>query len=217
MAASVATFSGRSIIWNRMKGSGTEPVFQGWGTSSSVSNSANPNVNLFQPATESRATGTSSLASTTQLADTYKVIATQTCAGAAKTITEMGLFDASALSLTSTLSASLTAAATTMTLGANVGPTAGSYYAQVENETILVTGANSTTLTIARGQLGSTSATHVAGAAVTSGGDGGAGAGAGSGQTTLPTGGSMFCHADFSGIALNTNDSITATWTDTLT
>jgi hypothetical protein len=107
-----------------------------------------------------------------------------------------------------------------MSLGANIGPTTGgNYYAQVENETILVTAANSATLTIARGQLGTTSAIHAAAVAVTEGGDGGQG-GWTTGQTvSIPAaqGGNMFIHADFAGIALNVNDSIAFTVTDTLT
>jgi hypothetical protein len=106
-----------------------------------------------------------------------------------------------------------------MTLGANIGPTTGNFYAQVANETILVTGANSTTLTIARGQLGTTSTLQTVGESVTSGGDGGAG-GWTTGQTAIfgaAQGGNMFVHADFAGIALNVNDSISFTFTDTLT
>jgi hypothetical protein len=216
--ATVATFSGRGIIWNRMKGNGTEAKNIGWGTTT-VTGSANPNVNLFGPQTEARTAGTSSILTTTQLGDTYQVTGTIVCATAGKTIAEAGLFDATTLSGTSTLSASLTASATSMTLAANIGPTTGNYYAQVGNETILVTGANSTTLTISRGALSSTAAIQAAAAAVTSGGDGGAG-GWTTGQTAsfgAAQGGNMFIHADFAGIALNVNDSISFTFSDTLT
>jgi hypothetical protein len=88
--ASVNTYSGRSILWNRMKGSGTEGKNIGWGDSS-VTGSAAPNVNLFKPQTEARTVGTSTLASTSFLADTYQVVGTITCAVGAKTITEAGL------------------------------------------------------------------------------------------------------------------------------
>lgn len=217
--ATVATYPGRGIIWQRMKGNGTEAKNLGWGAAGSVTASANANVNLFAPATEARTAGTSSIITTTQLGDTYQVTGTIVCAVGAKTITEVGLFDTTTLSGTSTLSASLTAGATSMTLGANIGPTSGNYYAQVNNETILVTGANSTTLTIARGQLGTTSTTQASASPVTSGGDGGAG-GWTTGQTATfgaAQGGNMFIHADFAGIALNVNDSIAFTVTDTLT
>jgi hypothetical protein len=217
--ATVATYSGRGIIWNRLKGSGTEPLNIGWGNPASVTASASPNVNLFQPQTEARTAGVSSIVTTTSLGDTYRVIGTIVCATAPKTITEAGLFDTTTLSGTSTLGASLTASATSMTLGANIGPTSGNYYAQVNNETILVTGANSTTLTIARGALGSTAAIQATASPVTAGGDGGAG-GWTTGQTATfgaAQGGNMFIHADFAGVALSINDSIAFTFSDTLT
>ena len=129
--AATATYSGRSIIWSRMKGNGTEAKNIGWGASGAVTGSQNGNVNLFAPQTEARTAGTSNVITTTGLGDTYQVIGTITCAVTAKTITEVGLFDTTTLSTTSTLVASLTASATNMTLGANIGPTTGNYYAQI--------------------------------------------------------------------------------------
>jgi hypothetical protein len=218
--AAVATFSGRSILWNRMKGAGTEAKNIGWGTSA-VTASANANVNLFAPATEARTAGTSSIITTTQLGDTYQVTGTITCAVGAKTITEAGLFDTTTLSTTTTITNSLANNTTVLTFGANPGPTTGNFYIQTENETMLVTGANSTTLTVTRGTLGTTSVAHAAGTVATLGGDGGAGTGgATSGQTATvgaSVGGNMFVHADFAGIALSVNDSIAFTFTDTLT
>jgi hypothetical protein len=219
--AAVATYSGRSIIWNRLKGSGTEPKNLQWGDSA-VTASAAANVNLFKPQTEARTAGTSTLATTAQLADTYQVTGTITAAVGAKTITEVGLFDTTTASPTTTLAASLTASATVVTIGSVSGfPTSGNYYAQVENETVLVAGANDTTLTITRGRLGSTSAVHAAAVPFTIGGDGGA---AGSGATSEQTatvnaavGGSGFIHADFAGIALSVNDAINFTIIDQLT
>lgn len=222
--AATLTYAGRTIDWLRMKGTGSEPLNAGWGTlggSSSVTAAANANVNLFGPATEARQAGTTSLATTSFLGDTYKNIVTITCLVGAKTIGEVAYFDTTTLSGTSTLSASITSIATSMTLAANIGPTTGAYYAQVGNETILVTGANSTTLTIARAQLGSIGALQAAGSPVTSGGDGGAGAnGATSGQTATigaAQGGNCFLHADHGQVALSINDSISYTTSTTLT
>lgn len=222
----VATYSGRGIIWNRLLGNGTVPQNIGWGVASAalpLTGSASANVNLFTPTTETRTAGTASIVTTTQLGDTLKVIGTIVCQTAPKTITEAGLFDVQAtLSSTSTLAATLTSLATTMTLGAIITPTSGgNFYAQLLNETILVTGAANTTLTIARNQLGTTASTTVAaiGTSVTTGGDGGAG-GWTTGQTAsvvAANGGNMFIHADFAGIALSVNDSIAFTFTDTLT
>lgn len=219
--ASVNTYSGRSIMWNRVRGSGTEPLNIGWGDSA-VTSAQNANVNLFKPQTEARTAGTPTLTTTTFLADTYKVVGTITCAATTKTITEAGLFDTTTLSPTTTVSVSMTAAQTNVSIGA-VGsfPTTGNYYAQLENETILVSGANNTSLTIVRGRLGSTSAVHSSGVPITLGGDGGAsGSGATSEQTATVNagvGGSMFAHADFAGIALAVSDAIAFTWLDTLT
>jgi len=227
--AATATYSGRTIIWERVSaGGGTPPVNLGWGTGSgltdnsvTITGAANSDVNLFKPATEARTAGAVSLTTTNYLGDTLKVVGTITCAVGAKTISEVGLFDTTTLNGTSTLSASLTAAATSMTLAANIGPTSGAYYAQISNETVLVTGANSTTLTISRGALGTASAIHQSGEAVTSGGDGSNNSATGTtGQTATygaAQGGNMFVHADFGGIALNVNDSIAFTITDTLT
>jgi|SRR5215475_5320377 len=221
--AQTNTWSGRSIVWNRVRNaSGTAPINIGWGDAvSPLTGSASSNVNLFKPQTETRTSGVSTLGSTTFLADTFIVTGTITCAVGAKSITEAGLFDSVTLSNSTTLAAALSAASVTATIGSVTGfPTTGNYYAEIENETVLVTGANSTTLTIVRGRLGSTSAAHVSGVAFSIGGDGGAsGSGATSEQTATvaaSNGGSMFAHADFAAIALNVNDAIAFTWSDVL-
>lgn len=225
--ASVNTYPGRTILWRRMKGSGTEANNIGWGdVATTVTGSANSNVNLFKPQTEARTAGTSTLASsntgTPTLGDVYQVTGTITCASAGKNITEAALFDTTSLSNNTTVAVSMTNSQTTISIGA-IGsfPTTGNYYAQLENETVLVAGANATSLTITRGRLGSASAVHSSGVAFTIGGDGGAsGSGATSEQTATvaaANGGSCFAHADFGPISLNVNDAIAFTWLDTLT
>ena len=221
----MATFAGRSLIWAFVKaaGSPTEPKNIGWGSGATTA-SANADVALFGPQTEARVAGVSSLVSTSYLADTYQVTGTITATNA-KTITEAGLFDTTSAASTSTIaSASQAAGATTITLTATIGPASGNFYIQVENEIELVTaGQGGTTLTVVKGQLGSTSAAHAIGATATSGADGLANTNAAlGGQTatyanTTAKGGSMFAHADFSGIALANNDSILFTWKDQLT
>jgi hypothetical protein len=222
--ATVTTYVGRGIMWNRLKGSGTEPLNLQWGDSA-VTASAITDVNLFKPQSEARVAGTSSLLTNAsgKLGDTYQVVGTIT-AGGAKTITEVGLFDTTTASPTPTLAASITAAATTMTISSASGlPTSGVYHAQIENEVVIVTGAAGTTLTIARGGLGTTSAIHAISSPVTIGGDGGV---SGTGATTQQTvtnasitsaGGNCFLHADFAGIALASGDSINFTIQDRLT
>lgn len=219
--ASVPTYSGRSIIWGRMKGNGTEWNNIGWGISTSTGSAA-ANVNLFKPATETRVAGTSTLTTTTQLGDTYKVTGTLTCLVGAKTITEAGLFDTTTLSATTTIATSITAAATSISIGLASGISSGNYYRQLEQgETVLVTGGqNTTTETVTRGVLGSTSAAAGVGTACTVGGDGGAGTGgATSGQTSTvnaAAGGNCGAHADFGGISLQVNDTVLFQITDTL-
>ena len=220
--AAVATYSGRSILWNRMKGSGTEAKNIGWGDSA-VTGSANPDVNLFKPQTEARTAGTSTMVTTTQLGDTYQVTGTIVCAVGNKTITEAALFDTTTLSPTTTIANSLTTASTVLTLGSGAAlPATGNYYMQLENEIVLVTGGQSTaTITVTRGVIGSSLAVHSASTPISLGGDGGAGTGgATSGQTATVSaafGGNVFCHADFAGIALSVSDSINFTFKDQLT
>jgi hypothetical protein len=221
--ASVVTYPGRSILWSRMKGLGSEPLNIGWGTSA-VTASANSDVNLFAPATETRVAGSSTAITSTQLADTYQVTGTLTCLVAGKTITEAGLFDTTTLSGTTTIASTIsTNAQTSVTLGAATGPTTLNFYMQIGNEVVLVTGGqNTTTITFSRGQLGSTAGTsYPVGTPITVGGDGGARAnftlGGQTATVNAAAGGNMFAHADFGGIALNVNDSILFTWKDTLT
>jgi hypothetical protein len=223
--ASVATVVGRTIIWRRMTGNGSEPKNLKWGTSA-VTASAATDVALFTPATEVGIAGTSTIVNTSAswaLGDTYQVVGTITNLVTTKTITEMILSDTTTLSGTTTIAtSSQSAGATTLTLaaGANL-PTAGNFYIQTENEVQLVTGGqNSNTFTVTRGALGSASVAHAIGVSVTCGGDGGASAVTLGGQTATvgaAQGGNNFCHADFAGIALNVNDSILFTVKDQLT
>jgi hypothetical protein len=219
--AATMTYPGRSIMNNRLKGNGTEPKNIHWGDST-VTGSSNPNVALFKPQTEARTAGTSTLSTSSQLADIYQVVGSIVCAVGAKSITEMSLHDTTVASPTTTVASSMTASATTVSLGAASGIASNNYYRQIEGETVLVTaGQNTTTETITRGALGSTSAVHSSGVATTIGGDGGAGTGgATSGQTATvgsAQGGSIFVHADFAVISLSVSDSIAATFNVTLT
>jgi hypothetical protein len=221
--AATATFAGRSLLWSRMQGTGTAPKYIKWGDST-VTASANADVALFKPQTEAPATGTNTVVSTVQLADTWQVTGTLTCLVGTKTITEMVLSDTPTLSSTTTVGATQSAAAVTLTVGAGANlPTSGNFYIQTENEVQLVTGGqNTNTLTVTRSVLGSTAAIHLPNVPVTFGGDGGATAFGIGGQTISAAlngsaGGSQFCHADFAGIGLAINDSILFTIKDTLT
>jgi len=223
--AATATFPGRSLLWAFVKaaGSPTEPKNIGWGTSA-LTGSANSDVALYGPQTEARVAGVSSLIQTSFLADTYQVTGTITATNA-KTITEAGLFDTLTAASTSVVTTSSQAAgATTLTLGAAVGPASGNFYIMVDQEVQLVTaGQNTTTLTVVRAQLGSAAVAHAIGATATAGADGLANTNASLGGQTATyanmtaKGGTMFAHADFPGIALNNADSILFVWKDQLT
>ncbi len=222
-AANVVTWSGRSIIVGKLKALGTEPLNVGWGIGATavVNTSAISDVNMFNPATtESRIGGTSSILSTntTALADTYQVVSTLT-AGGARVITEVGLFDSNtSLSPQCNLASALAISTGILSIGATTTsafPAASNnYYAQIDNEVVLVTSGQATSsLTITRGQLGSANATHTVNSIFIASGDGGAHAANASigGETWIPTGangGSMFVHADFAAINLSLNDSI---------
>lgn len=93
-AATVIVNGGHAIVTNRIIGSGTEPKFVAWGTGAGTA--AASDTTLFTESTEeARTSGTSSRVTTTNANDTYQVVGTITVATSNKTITNVGLFDAS--------------------------------------------------------------------------------------------------------------------------
>jgi hypothetical protein len=90
IVAAVIVNRGKEIVADRILGAGTEPKHAGWGTGAGTA--AEANTDLFTPADEARVSGTSSKVTTTTTNDTYQVIAT-IVAGAARAITNAGLFD----------------------------------------------------------------------------------------------------------------------------
>lgn len=90
--ATVFTNAGKAITTNRLKGSGTEPVYVAWGTGAGTAAAAD--TTLFTESAEARVAGTSTQQTTTVTSDTYQVVGTIT-ASAGRTITNAGLFDAS--------------------------------------------------------------------------------------------------------------------------
>jgi len=89
MAAMVVN-TGKAILSSLLAAGAAKYV--GWGTSSTAE--ANTQTDLVAAATEARVAGTQSQQTTTYTNDTYQVVATITCAGAGKTIQEVGVFDA---------------------------------------------------------------------------------------------------------------------------
>ena len=91
--ATVVTNAGKTLKMNRLRGVGTEPTYIGWGTGAGTA--AITDTALFTEASEARVSGTSSVVTTTTTNDTYQLVGTLTVAGAGKTITNAGNFDAS--------------------------------------------------------------------------------------------------------------------------
>lgn len=94
--ATLLVNTGRAITTGRLIGATptqTEPKFLAWGTGAGTA--AATDTTLFTEASEARVTCTLSQVTTTTTNDTYQAVGTLTVAGAGKTITNAGLFDAS--------------------------------------------------------------------------------------------------------------------------
>ena len=92
--ASLVPTVGKAILSGRMIGgtpTQTEPRFVGWGTGAGAGSAAS--TDLSTAATEARVSGTSTQVTTTVTNDTHQVVGTITASGA-KTITNVGVFDA---------------------------------------------------------------------------------------------------------------------------
>lgn len=91
--ANVVTNVGKGLITGRIKGSAAnEPNQLAWGTGAGTT--AATDTTLFTEASESRVACTTTQQTTTTTDDTYQAVGTLTVAGADKTITNVGLFDA---------------------------------------------------------------------------------------------------------------------------
>ena len=89
--ATLLVNTGRAIITNRIKGSGTEPSYVAWGTGAGTTGATD--TTLFTEA-NTRTSGTSTQQTTSTTNDSYQVVGTMT-APSGETITNAGLFDAS--------------------------------------------------------------------------------------------------------------------------
>ena len=100
--ATVVTNGGRAVAVNRLRGTGTEPLYVGWGTGAGTA-SAGATALYTETASDlsttsgTRVTGSSASFSTNVTGDTYRVTATCT-ASASGTVTNAGLFDAATIS-----------------------------------------------------------------------------------------------------------------------
>ncbi|MFG3287269.1 hypothetical protein ACGF3G_00395 [Streptomyces sp. NPDC048179] len=206
MATTVAfTSKGREIVASRLIGatpSQAEPKNVGWGIGAGTA--AATDIAPFQEAAEARVAGTSSQVTTSSTNDTYQVAGTLTSASS-QTITETFLSDSASKPAATTLSAAIsTTSATSITVTSAAGfPSSGNYNIQIDSEVMTVTaGQGTTTWTVTRGVNGSTAATHSGGATVTGGNAPG---------SSAVSNGSLLVHSSFTGLALNSNDTLTAT------
>ena len=95
--ATVVVNGGLAIITNRLRGSGLEPVYIGWGTGAGTA--AIADTSLFteravdlSATTGTRTTGTSAQATTDVSNDTWRLTGTRTATGSG-TVTNAGCFD----------------------------------------------------------------------------------------------------------------------------
>lgn len=165
----VVTSKGREIIWNRLRGSGNEPLNLAWGGNPNSLTEAASDIALYKEAAESRVTGTSSLVTTTTASDTYQVTGTFT-SGSGQTIAEVALSDSASKPFASTWSTAPTGTSgTSGTLAASYTPANGTYI-QCRGEVMQVTaGTGTTSLTLVRAANGSTAVTQSNGDTVTAG------------------------------------------------
>ena len=84
--ATLLVNAGKAMVTNRIKGSGTEPVYVAYGTGAGTT--AATDTTLFTE-TGTRVSGTSSQVTTSVTNDTYQVVGTQT-AGGTLAITKIG-------------------------------------------------------------------------------------------------------------------------------
>ncbi len=92
VGATVYSNTGKAITTNKLKGTGTSPDYIAWGTGAGTV--LITSTTLFTEASETRVQGTMTQQTTTTTSDTFQVVGTMTVAGAGKTITNAGLFDA---------------------------------------------------------------------------------------------------------------------------
>jgi hypothetical protein len=88
--ATLLVNTGKAVVTNRIKGSGTEPSYVAWGTGAGTT--AATDTTLFTE-TGTRTAGTSTQQTTSTTNDTYQVVGTLT-ASSSLTITNAGTFDA---------------------------------------------------------------------------------------------------------------------------
>jgi hypothetical protein len=176
------------------------PKVLGWGVGSPTA--AVSDIGLFKEASEARVTGTATVQTTTTTNDTYQVTGTIT-SGSGQTISEVALVDSTTKPASTTwATAPTTTSGTTGTLTSGTGFTSGCYAIDQDGEVMLFGTVSGTSVSgITRGANGSTATTSANGNQIT----------LGAAPGTSVTGGNCLMHASFTGLALNSGDSIAFT------
>lgn len=188
------TYGGTGITTNRINGGGTTPLNGGWGLNTVGLTTSISDTALFVPSAEARVAGAYTQQTTTYVNDTSQVIVTIQ-ASATRAITEFALFDATTVAPQTTAASTVsTASIVSISVAATTGFTNG-MYAQLDSEVVSITSSTAGFLTVARGQRGSTAATHILGTAIV-GGEGSS---------------NMYMKGDFATINLSSGDSIAFT------
>lgn len=142
-----------------------------------------------------RAAGTASQVTTTITNDTMQLVHTWSFT-ASFGVTEEGIFDATSAPTVTTLTASINNSVTSATVASGSGIT-NNDFAQIDNEIVQITaGGGTSTLTIARGQSGTSGASHANGAGLTD---------------FTAGGGNMLAKQTFSVVNVNNGDSLQVT------
>jgi len=207
----VVTYKGLEMLANRLRGATptqAEPLNLGWDTGGYTA--AKSDVAAFGEAPENRVAGASAVASTTTANDSYQVTGTIVATGA-RNITAVLLSD-TAIKPSGTDAVQAGSAVIGSNSGNTVNVAAGggfaiNEYVQIRTEVMKVTGVSGNTLTVLRGQNGSTALTTIAqNDPVTRGNPPG---------ITAVANGSLFLHGDHGATVLATGDSIAYTVTVT--
>jgi hypothetical protein len=211
--ASVITRTGKSVWTNLLKKTGEEPKVVCWGLNPAVVTAAATDIAMFEESAEARTAGASSLATTTFTNDTYQVVGTQTATGS-REIKEAGLSNSTTKPFKTEVKAASgvigSNSSTELKLEASYTP-ANKTFIQIRGEVMKVeSGEGTATVTVQRGQNGSTASSAIAAKdAVTLGNIPGPYS---LGAEAPTTGATLVCHADLAVVSLSSGDSIQWTW-----
>jgi hypothetical protein len=198
----VLTAKGRDLTTAAMQAGTIVPKVIGWGTNPKGLNAASSDVGMYTESAEARVTGTASVVTTTTANDTYQVVGTIT-SSSTQTIAEVLIADSTTKPQSTTwATAPTTTSGTTATLTSGTGLVSGVNVQTANGEVITLTTVSGTSVTGAvRGANGSTAATQTAADVIT----------LGAAPGVSVTGGNTLMHATFTGLALNSGDSIAFT------